>query len=194
MHYVDAGPRDAPVVLLLHGQPTWSYLYRKVIAVLTRRGLRAIAPDNIGFGRSDKPTERTDYTYGRHVEWMTSFVDVLDLSEVTLVVQDWGGPIGLGTLAARPGALRPGGGVEHRPAHLGPFAGGEADVGQPRRWRQPGGARAVPRRLRPVLPARAGAACRATSCTHRRDPSRPRCSPPTTLRSPTRRSRPVCAR
>ncbi|HVA02615.1 MAG TPA: haloalkane dehalogenase [Acidimicrobiales bacterium] len=102
MHYVDSGPRDAPVVLLLHGQPTWSYLYRKVIPVLTRRGLRAIAPDNIGFGRSDKPTERTDYTYRRHVEWMTSFVDELDLSEVTLVVQDWGGPIGLGTLAARP--------------------------------------------------------------------------------------------
>ena len=62
MHYVDSGPRDAPVVLLLHGQPTWSYLYRKVIPVLTRRGLRAVAPDNIGFGRSDKPTERTDYT------------------------------------------------------------------------------------------------------------------------------------
>ncbi len=102
MHYVDSGPRDAPVVLLLHGQPTWSYLYRKVIPVLTRRGLRAVAPDNIGFGRSDKPTERTDYTYRRHIEWMTSFVDGLDLGEVTLVVQDWGGPIGLGTLAASP--------------------------------------------------------------------------------------------
>ncbi len=102
MHYVDAGPRDAPVALLLHGQPTWSYLYRHVIAALTRRGLRAIAPDNIGFGRSDKPTERTDYTYRRHIEWMTSFVSGLDLVDVTLVVQDWGGPIGLGTLAAVP--------------------------------------------------------------------------------------------
>jgi haloalkane dehalogenase len=102
MHYVDAGPGDGPVVLLLHGQPTWSYLYRTVMPVLTDRGLRAIAPDNIGFGRSDKPTDRTDYTYRRHVQWMTSFVDTLDLRDVTLVVQDWGGPIGLSTLAARP--------------------------------------------------------------------------------------------
>lgn len=102
MHYVDAGPRDGPVVLLLHGQPTWSFLYRKVIPVLTRRGLRVLAPDNVGFGRSDKPTERSAYTYRRHVEWMTSFVEQLDLHEVTLVVQDWGGPIGLSTLAAVP--------------------------------------------------------------------------------------------
>jgi haloalkane dehalogenase len=102
MHYVDAGPSNGPVVLLLHGQPTWSYLYRKVIPVLADRGLHAIAPDNIGFGRSDKPTDRTDYTYRRHVQWMTSFVDALDLRDVTLVVQDWGGPIGLSTLAARP--------------------------------------------------------------------------------------------
>jgi haloalkane dehalogenase len=102
MHYVDSGPRDGPVVLLLHGQPTWSYLYRTVIAVLGQRGLRAVAPDNIGFGRSDKPTDRTLYTFQRHVEWTTSFVEELDLAEVTLVVQDWGGPIGLSTLAARP--------------------------------------------------------------------------------------------
>jgi len=102
MHYVDTGPRGAPVVLLLHGQPTWSYLYRKVIPVLAQRGLRAVAPDNVGFGRSDKPTDRTTYTYRRHVEWMTSFVDELDVSEVTLVVQDWGGPIGLSTLGAIP--------------------------------------------------------------------------------------------
>lgn len=102
MHFVDAGPRQSPVVLLLHGQPTWSYLYRKAIGVLTDRGLRAVAPDNIGFGRSDKLTEPTAYTYRRHVEWMTSFVEALDLREVTLVVQDWGGPIGLGALAAVP--------------------------------------------------------------------------------------------
>ncbi len=102
MHYVDTGPRDGPVVLLLHGQPTWSYLYRKVIAVLARRGFRTLAPDNIGFGRSDKPTERTQYTYRRHVDWMTSLVAGLDLREITLVVQDWGGPIGLSTLAAMP--------------------------------------------------------------------------------------------
>ena len=102
MHYVDTGAGDGPVVLLLHGQPTWSYLYRKVIAVLTKRGFRTVAPDNIGFGRSDKPTDPTVYTYRRHVEWMTNLVDELDLREVTLVVQDWGGPIGLGTLAAVP--------------------------------------------------------------------------------------------
>jgi haloalkane dehalogenase len=102
MHYVDAGPSDGPVVLLLHGQPTWSYLYRKVIGVLVDAGLRAIAPDNIGFGRSDKLTERTDYTYRRHIDWLHSFVARLDLRDVTLVAQDWGGPIGFGVLAREP--------------------------------------------------------------------------------------------
>jgi haloalkane dehalogenase len=102
MHYVDAGSRDGPIVVLLHGQPTWSYLYRKVIPVLVDAGLRAIAPDNIGFGRSDKLTEPTDYTYERHVQWMQSFVRGLDLRDVTLVVQDWGGPIGLSALAREP--------------------------------------------------------------------------------------------
>ena len=94
MHYVDAGPRDAPVVLLLHGQPTWSYLYRSVIAGLAAAGLRVIAPDNVGFGRSDKPADPTEYTFARHVDWMHSLVTGLDLSRVTLVAQDWGGPIG----------------------------------------------------------------------------------------------------
>jgi haloalkane dehalogenase len=102
MHYVDAGPMDGPVVLLLHGQPTWSFLYRKVIGALTAAGLRAIAPDNIGFGRSDKLTERTDYTFGRHIDWLHSLVTGLDLRDVTLVVQDWGGPIGLSVLARDP--------------------------------------------------------------------------------------------
>jgi haloalkane dehalogenase len=102
MHYVDAGPADGEVVLLLHGQPTWSYLYRKVIPELTAAGLRAIAPDHIGFGRSDKLTDRTDYTLARHIEWMRSFVDGLDLTGVTLLAQDWGGPIGLSVLAAEP--------------------------------------------------------------------------------------------
>ena len=102
MHYVDAGPSDGPVVLLVHGQPTWSYLYRKVIGVLVDAGLRAIAPDHVGFGRSDKLTERTDYTFARHVDWLHSFVTVLDLRDVTLVVQDWGGPIGLSMLARDP--------------------------------------------------------------------------------------------
>jgi len=102
MHYALAGPSDGPVVLLLHGQPTWSYLYRSVLGGLAARGLRAVAPDLVGFGRSDKPALGADYTLRRHVAWMRSFVDALDASEVTLVVQDWGGPIGLGALAAAP--------------------------------------------------------------------------------------------
>jgi haloalkane dehalogenase len=102
MHYLDEGPADGPVVLLLHGQPTWSYLYRKVIPVLVDAGLRAVAPDNIGFGRSDKPERGPDYTFARHVAWMGSLVTQLDLRDVTLVAQDWGGPIGFGVLADEP--------------------------------------------------------------------------------------------
>jgi haloalkane dehalogenase len=102
MHYVDQGPRDAPAVLLLHGQPTWSYLYRTVVARLVSHGLRAVAPDLIGFGRSDKPASRTAHTVDAHVTWLTQFVLGLDLRRITLVVQDWGGPFGLGVLAERP--------------------------------------------------------------------------------------------
>ena len=102
MHYIDVGPPDAQPVLLLHGQPTWSYLYRTVIPVLAASGLRAIAPDHIGFGRSDKLVDRTEYTYRRHIELLGSFIAALDLSGITLVAQDWGGPIGLGALAADP--------------------------------------------------------------------------------------------
>lgn len=102
MHHVDAGPADGPVVLLVHGQPTWSYLYRHVIGVLAGAGLRAIAPDNIGFGRSDKLTDPTDYTFERHIDWLHGLVTGLDLRDVTLVVQDWGGPIGLSVLARDP--------------------------------------------------------------------------------------------
>src|SRR5687768_7859481 len=102
MHYVDEGPEDGPVALLLHGQPTWSYLYRKVIPVLTESGVRVIAPDNIGFGRSDKPVRRTDHTLARHIAWTRSLVTGLDLHDVTPVAQDWGGPIGLSVLAAEP--------------------------------------------------------------------------------------------
>lgn len=102
MHYVDAGPSDAPVVVLLHGQPTWSYLYRHVIGVLCGAGLRVIAPDNIGYGRSDKPTDPTAYTFKRHVDWIHSAITRLDLTDITLVVQDWGGPIGLSVLAREP--------------------------------------------------------------------------------------------
>ena len=102
MHYLDEGPADGPVVLLLHGQPTWSFLYRKVIPVLVDAGLRAVAPDNIGFGRSDKPTSGPDYTFARHVGWTRSLVTQLDLRDITLVAQDWGGPIGFGVLADEP--------------------------------------------------------------------------------------------
>ncbi len=106
MHYVDEGPASAETVLLLHGQPTWSYLYRTVVARLAARGLRAVAPDLVGFGRSDKPVARTAHSVRSHVEWMAQFVDALGLHHITLVVQDWGGPIGLGLLGARPGLVR----------------------------------------------------------------------------------------
>jgi len=95
MHYLDEGPREGTVVLLLHGEPSWSYLYRKMIPILVAAGCRAIAPDLIGFGRSDKPTERSDYTYARHVAWTASFIEQLHLQNITLVCQDWGSLIGL---------------------------------------------------------------------------------------------------
>ncbi|HZQ29112.1 MAG TPA: haloalkane dehalogenase [Acidimicrobiales bacterium] len=92
IHYVDEGPADGQPVLLLHGEPSWSYLYRKMIPVLTAAGQRAVAPDLVGFGRSDKPAKRTDYTYQRHVDWLrAALVDGLDLRHITLVCQDWGG-------------------------------------------------------------------------------------------------------
>ncbi len=102
MHYVDEGPRDAPAVLMLHGEPTWSYLYRKIIPRVTAGGYRAVAPDYIGFGKSDKPVDRAAYTYQGHVDWMREFVDRLGLNRCTLLLQDWGGPIGLRLLAERP--------------------------------------------------------------------------------------------
>ena len=103
VHYLDEGPARGPVVLCMHGEPSWSFLYRKMLPVLTGAGLRCIAPDLIGFGRSDKPTERRDYTYARHVEWMRSALfDALDLHDVTLVGQDWGGLIGLRLVGEHP--------------------------------------------------------------------------------------------
>jgi haloalkane dehalogenase len=100
MAYVEAGPADGPPVLLLHGEPSWSFLYRKIIAVLADAGLRAIAPDLIGFGRSDKPAEIGDHSYARHVDWLRTLAfDVLDLRDVTLVGQDWGGLLGLRLVA-----------------------------------------------------------------------------------------------
>lgn len=103
VHHVDEGDPDAPVVLLLHGEPSWSYLYRHMIPVLVDAGLRAVAPDLVGFGRSDKPARRSDYTYARHVAWLQSHViDHLDLRDITLVCQDWGGLLGLRLVAAHP--------------------------------------------------------------------------------------------
>jgi len=95
MHYVDEGPGDAGTFLLLHGEPTWSYLYRDWISVLTAAGYRAIAPDMIGFGKSDKVIDREWYTVDRHVFMLKEFVKRLDLENITVVVQDWGGPTGL---------------------------------------------------------------------------------------------------
>ena len=95
MHYVDAGPRDGETVLLLHGEPSWSYLYRKMIPPLAAAGLRVIAPDLIGFGKSDKPTRIDDYSYAGHVDWMRQFIETLDLTGITLFGQDWGSLIGL---------------------------------------------------------------------------------------------------
>jgi haloalkane dehalogenase len=102
MHYLDEGPANAPVVLMLHGEPTWSYLYRRIIPRVTASGYRAVAPDYIGFGRSDKLVDRASYTHQNHVDWMVQFVDCLGVRRCTLLLQDWGGPIGLRLLAERP--------------------------------------------------------------------------------------------
>ena len=100
--YLDEGPPGGPAVLLLHGEPSWSFLYRKMIPVLAGAGLRAVAPDLVGFGRSDKPAEQSAYTYAAHVAWMRGLVEALDLREATLFGQDWGGLIGLRVLTEVP--------------------------------------------------------------------------------------------
>ena len=102
LHYVDEGPRDGAVVLLMHGEPSWAYLYRKIIAELVAKGHRVIAPDLIGFGRSDKPEAREDYTYKRHVAWMSQWLLAMAFTDITLFCQDWGGLIGLRLVAAFP--------------------------------------------------------------------------------------------
>ncbi len=103
MAYLDEGPRDGEVVLLLHGEPSWSYLYRFMIPGLVARGRRVVAPDLVGFGRSDKPSLRSDYTYARHVEWTRELLfDRLDLTSVTLFAQDWGSLIGLRLVGEHP--------------------------------------------------------------------------------------------
>jgi haloalkane dehalogenase len=103
VHYLDEGPADAAPVLLLHGEPSWSFLYRTMIPVLTGAGHRVVVPDLVGFGRSDKPTRQEDHSYQRHVDWMSELVfDRLGLDDITFFGQDWGGLIGLRLVADRP--------------------------------------------------------------------------------------------
>ena len=102
IHYLDEGSPDGDVVLLMHGQPAWSYLYRHMIPPLVEAGFRVIAPDLVGFGRSDKPTRIEDYTYARHVAWMSEWLTKLDLRDITVFFQDWGSLIGLRLVAVFP--------------------------------------------------------------------------------------------
>jgi len=102
MHYVDEGPREANPVLMLHGEPTWSYLYRHMIPLVAAAGSRVIAPDLIGFGKSDKPSELNDYSYANHMAWLTNLIVQLDLRNITLFCQDWGSLLGLRLAAEHP--------------------------------------------------------------------------------------------
>lgn len=102
IHYLDEGPVDGEAVLLLHGEPSWSFLYRRMIPVLVEAGLRAVAIDLVGFGRSDKPASRADYSYQRHVDWTWAAIEAIGLPQVTLVCQDWGGLIGLRLVGEHP--------------------------------------------------------------------------------------------
>ena len=103
VHYLDEGPTDAAPVLLVHGEPSWSYLYRHMVPILVNAGHRVVVPDLVGFGRSDKPTRQTDYSYARHVAWLSELVfDHLDLRDATFFGQDWGGLLGLRLVAAEP--------------------------------------------------------------------------------------------
>ena len=106
MHYVDEGPASADPILMLHGEPTWSYLYRYMIPVCAAAGHRVIAPDLIGFGKSDKPTKIDDYTYQTHMDWMLAFIEKMDLKNITLVCQDWGSLIGLRLAAENPSRFK----------------------------------------------------------------------------------------
>ena len=101
--HIDEGPADAPVVLLMHGEPTWSYLYRHMIDPLLQAGYRVVAPDLVGFGRSDKPAHHKDYSYGNQVAWMNAWLRSLDLQQMTLFCQDWGSLIGLRMVVEAPG-------------------------------------------------------------------------------------------
>lgn len=102
VHYIDEGPRDGRPVLMMHGEPSWCFLYRKMIPPVAAAGFRVLAPDLIGFGKSDKPTSKGDYTYARHVAWMHEWFEALDLRDVILACQDWGSLVGLRLVAAMP--------------------------------------------------------------------------------------------
>lgn len=102
MAYLDEGPSEGPTMLLLHGEPTWGFLYRRMLPPLIDAGLRCVVPDLIGFGRSDKPTDRSAYTYAGHVAWMKAFLEEIQLPPATLFAQDWGGLIGLRVAAEDP--------------------------------------------------------------------------------------------
>jgi haloalkane dehalogenase len=102
IHYIDEGDSGAQPVLMLHGEPSWSYLYRKMVSPFVQAGYRVVAPDLPGFGKSDKPAKRTDYSYARHVAWMQDWLQAMDLNNIILICQDWGGLIGLRLVAAEP--------------------------------------------------------------------------------------------
>ena len=116
LHFLDEGPRDAAPVLLLHGNPTWCYLYRHMVPGLVARGHRVLAPDLMGLGRSDKPVDQDEYTLAAHADWLGQWLVGEDLARITLFCQDWGGTLGLALLPVHGGPLRPGRGLEHRAA------------------------------------------------------------------------------
>lgn len=172
MHYLDEGPIDGPPIVLLHGEPTWSYLYRTMITPLTDAGNRVLAPDLIGFGRSDKPSRIEDYSYQRHVDWVVSWFEHLNLSDVTLFVQDWGSLIGLRIAAEQP----------DRVGRL-VVANGFLPTAQQRTPPAFYAWRAFARYSPCCPPAASSASGPSAGC-------RPRCVPATTRPSPTRRIRP----
>lgn len=106
MHYIDEGDASSPVVLMLHGEPTWSYLYRNMISHAVEQGYRVIVPDFIGFGKSDKFDNKTPYTYANFITWLSAFIEHLQLNDINLICQDWGGLIGLRVLTAKPNKFK----------------------------------------------------------------------------------------
>ncbi len=106
LHYADEGPKDALTVIMIHGEPSWSYLYRGMIKRVSAAGLRVLAPDLIGFGKSDKPTQTSDYTYSKHVGWTAQWLDAMNLDRAVLFCQDWGGLIGLRLVAENPNVFQ----------------------------------------------------------------------------------------